>query len=263
MMPKIATFVSSYALLWVAQHNQVDAFSFQLSRRESLALVGGMASVVAPNTLSIFPANAIDEEETVATTENATREEEAVTTTETATKEEEEPAPPPPPKYKSSLSEETPRSVTRMGGLLEPFQDGPRRIVMMVPSGWNKFDGEVGAYDLKWQDLVDKSENIKVSSSPVKSTTTAIDALGDVQDVGKNLAAKRNAKLISAKERLTDGVLFYKFDFAIGDGTHQLLQLCVCKGKLWSIDASSTEKRWSKRSELYENVFRSFMPKLA
>lgn len=111
---------------------------------------------------------------------------------------------------------------------------------MMVPSGWNKFDGEVGAYDLKWQDLVDKSENIKVSSSPVKSTTTAIDALGDVQDVGKNLAAKRNAKLISAKERLTDGVLFYKFDFAIGDGTHQLLQLCVCKGKLWSIDASST-----------------------
>ena len=118
MMPKIATFVSSYALLWVAQHNQVDAFSFQLSRRESLALVGGVASVVAPNTLSIFPANAIDEEETVATTENATREEEAVTTTETATKEEEEPAPPPPPKYKSSLSEETPRSVTRMGGLL-------------------------------------------------------------------------------------------------------------------------------------------------
>ena len=111
---------------------------------------------------------------------------------------------------------------------------------MMVPSGWNKFDGEVGAYDLKWQDLVDKSENIKVSSSPVKSTTTAIDALGDVQDVGKNLAAKRNAKLISAKERLTDGVLFYKFDFAISDGTHQLLQLCVCKGKLWSIDASST-----------------------
>lgn len=161
------------------------------------------------------------------------------------------------------IDEETPRVVTRMGGLLESFQDGPRSIRMMAPSGWNKFDGEVGAYDLKWQDLVDKNENIKISSTPVKSNTTSIDVIGDVQSVGKSLATKRNAKLISATERLTEGVLFYKFDFAISDGTHQLLQLCVCKGKLWSIDASSTEKRWAKRSELYENIFGSFMPKLS
>lgn len=133
----------------------------------------------------------------------------------------------------------------------------------MVPSGWNKFEGEVGAYDLKWQDLVDVSENIKISSTPVKSTSTSIDILGDVQTVGESLAAKRNAKLISATERLTDGVLFYKFDFALADQTHQLLQLCICKGKLWSLDASAKEIRWSKRSELYENVLGSFMPKLA
>ena len=42
--------------------------------------------------------------------------------------------------------------------------DGPRSIRMMAPSGWNKFDGEVGAYDLKWQDLVDRNENIKIST---------------------------------------------------------------------------------------------------
>jgi photosystem II oxygen-evolving enhancer protein 2 len=134
---------------------------------------------------------------------------------------------------------------------------------MMAPTGWNKFEGEVGAYDIKWQDLVDPSENIKISSTPVKSTSTSIDALGDVQTVGESLAAKRNAKLISATERLTDGVLFYKFDFAIADNTHQLLQLCICKGKLWSIDANSKEKRWAKRSELYENVLAGFIPKLA
>jgi photosystem II oxygen-evolving enhancer protein 2 len=134
---------------------------------------------------------------------------------------------------------------------------------MMVPSGWNKFDGEVGAYDIKWQDLVDPTENIKISSNPVKSTTSSIDVLGEVQAVGESLAAKRNAKLIKATERLTDGILFYKFEFAINDGTHQLLQLCVCKGKVWSLDASTKEKRWSKRAELYENVFGSFMPKLA
>jgi photosystem II oxygen-evolving enhancer protein 2 len=134
---------------------------------------------------------------------------------------------------------------------------------MMAPSGWNKFDGEVGAYDLKWQDLVDPSENIKISSTPVKSSTTSIDALGEVQSVGESLANKRNAKLLSATERLTDGVLFYTFDFAIADGTHQLLQLCICKGKLWSVDANAKESRWSKRSALYTNVLGSFMPKLS
>ena len=108
----------------------------------------------------------------------------------------------------------------------------------MAPSGWNKFEGEVGAYDVKWQDLVDPTENVKISTAPVKSTTTSIDVLGDVESVGKSLASKRNANLVSAQERLTEGVLFYKFDFAIKDGTHQLLQLCVNKGKIWSIGKS-------------------------
>ena len=133
----------------------------------------------------------------------------------------------------------------------------------MAPSGWNKFEGEVGAYDVKWQDLVDPTENIKVSSTPVKSTTVSIDVLGDVKTVGDSLASKRNANLVAAEERLTDGILFYKFEFAIKDGTHQLLQLCVSKGKIWSLDANAKEKRWSKRGDMYENVLGSFVPKLA
>eukprot|EP00559_Dactyliosolen_fragilissimus_P006678 CAMPEP_0184868486 /NCGR_PEP_ID=MMETSP0580-20130426/30595_1 /TAXON_ID=1118495 /ORGANISM="Dactyliosolen fragilissimus" /LENGTH=220 /DNA_ID=CAMNT_0027369413 /DNA_START=91 /DNA_END=753 /DNA_ORIENTATION=+ len=160
-------------------------------------------------------------------------------------------------------SEETPKIVTRMGGLLERYQDGPRGVSLLVPSGWNKFEGEVGAYDLKWQDLVDQKENIKISSTPVKSTTTSISALGtDVQAIGENLASKRDAKLVQASERLTDAILFYDFEFAINDGTHQLLSLSVSKGKIWSLDASTTEKRWAKREELYKNVIGSFVPKL-
>jgi len=72
------------------------------------------------------------------------------------------------------VSEETPKVTTRMGGLLEKYQDGPRGFQILAPSGWNKFEGEVGAYDVKWQDLVDPKENIKLSSTPVKSTTTSM-----------------------------------------------------------------------------------------
>lgn len=71
------------------------------------------------------------------------------------------------------VTEETPKITTRMGGLLENYQDS-RGWTILAPSGWNKFDGEVGAYDTKWQDLVDPTDNIKLSSTPVKSTTTSV-----------------------------------------------------------------------------------------
>merc|ERR1719253_49943 len=162
----------------------------------------------------------------------------------------------------AAVTEETPRVTTRMGGLLERYQDS-RGWTILAPSGWNKFEGEVGAYDVKWQDVVDNKENVKISSNPVKSTTTSIDVLGDVKALGDNLATKRGAKLVSAEERITDGILFYTFDFALEDKTHQLLLLCVNKGKIWSLDANSTEKRYAKREEMYKNILGSFMPKLA
>jgi len=113
------------------------------------------------------------------------------------------------------------------------------------------------------KDVVDGRENIKISTNPVKSTTTSISALGtDIQAIGESLASKRNAKLVQAKERLTDGILFYIFEFAISDGTHQLLCLSVNKGKIWSLDANSSEKRWVKREAMYRNIIGSFLPKL-
>jgi photosystem II oxygen-evolving enhancer protein 2 len=89
------------------------------------------------------------------------------------------------------------------------------------------------------------------------------DALGPLADVAANLAAKRNAKLVNAEERQTEGVLFYLFDFALDDGTHQILQLCVNKGKIWSLDANTKEKRYEKRKDMYYNIMGSFMPKLS
>ena len=47
----------------------------------------------------------------------------------------------------------------------ERYGDTQRGLSLLVPSGWNKFEGEVGAYDIKWQDLVDQRENVKISST--------------------------------------------------------------------------------------------------
>lgn len=144
------------------------------------------------------------------------------------------------------------------------YQDA-RGWLINPPSGWNKFDGEPGAYDVKWQDLVSPMENIKVSSTPVSSDINSVLRLGQVETLGLKLAKKRQGDLISYQSRVTNGVLFYDFEFYIpATDVHQLLQLCICKGKIWSVDAGAVgEKRWAKRAEMYGNVLGSFMPKLS
>ncbi|GMI45196.1 hypothetical protein TrCOL_g11802 [Triparma columacea] len=155
-----------------------------------------------------------------------------------------------------------------MGGLLEKYQDSRGGWLLSPPSGWNKFEGEPGAYDQKWQDLVSPAENIKVSSTPVGSDIDSVLKLGGgipVNELGEKLAKKRGAELVSSSARLTEGIVFYTFEFFIpSSSAHQILQLSVSKGKIWSVDANAVGKeRWAKRKDMYENVLNSFMPKLS
>lgn len=159
-------------------------------------------------------------------------------------------------------SESIPVSKDRMGGLLEPFSDVTKGWRIMKPYGWNQFDGIPGAYEMKWADIVAANkQQIVVTTSPVKSTTTSIDALGDVADVGDKLASSRDSKLVSARAVDKDGVLFYMFEFK-NDQISQKYQLCVNKGRLWSVDASAPTQRWDKVEKLFDNALLSFMPKL-
>jgi hypothetical protein len=104
MMMKGATIAVSCAVLLVAQRsNEACAFSVdQLSRRESLqALIGGVATAIVPSVVSILPALAAEGDEEVAVVAEVA---EVVVAPKVV--------------YHSALEEETPRSVTRMGGLL-------------------------------------------------------------------------------------------------------------------------------------------------
>ena len=84
------------------------------------------------------------------------------------------------------------------------------------------------------QDLVTPNENIKVTSTPVTGEISSIGKLGSISDLGPKLATKRNAKLISSSDRLTDGIQFYTFEFEVeATKAHQFLQLSVSKGKIW------------------------------
>merc|ERR1719163_2445498 len=154
---------------------------------------------------------------------------------------------------------EAEENFSRMGGLLEPFIDTQKGYKLYVPSGWNKFDADPGVYDVKYQDIIEQETTVQVSSSPVQ-TATSVSALGELQEVGEKFAKSRSAKLVGATQKDVDGTLFYTLELE-GEQYHELLGLCINKGKLFRVTAVTSNKKWPKRKELYRNVLASFVPK--
>ena len=114
---------------------------------------------------------------------------------------------------------------------------------------------------VKWSDIINRDEQVVLNATPVKASTTSVAALGDVKEVGEKLAKSRGAELVEARERQTEGILFYEFEFK-GEAVSELYELAVNKGRLWSLSATSATKRWAKRRDLLKNVLGSFLPKL-
>ena len=139
----------------------------------------------------------------------------------------------------------------------EPFQsvDGLR---VLVPAKWKKSTGSQ-SYHTKWQDPEEKHESIKLASKPVTESTKSIEVLGDCQIVGECLSYQRNVQLVSAEQRSNKtGTIFYKFSFYKNNGDHQLLQLCISEGLVWSIGIEGMGRTWDKRVAMYEKVLESF-----
>ena len=147
--------------------------------------------------------------------------------------------------------EEVPPVTTRMGGLLEKYADVSRGFRMMKPSAWNIFEGEAGAYDVRFADLVDVAAAVTISTSSYGGT--AVDGLGDVDTLGAKLGKSRGA-LLKQGSRLVEGVVFYDYEFEASNNFHELLSLCVNKGKLWQISAKAPDRIWKKKSDLFKNV---------
>ena len=148
---------------------------------------------------------------------------------------------------------------SRMGGLLEPFVDTQKGYKLYTPSGWNKFDADPGVYDVKFQDIIEQETTVQVATSPV-STATSVSALGELDEVAEKFAKSRSASVLSAKSREVDGSLVYDFELK-GEQYHELLSLCINRGKLYRVSTVTSNKKWDKRKDLYKNIILSFVPR--
>ena len=152
-----------------------------------------------------------------------------------------------------------PPATTKMGGLLEKYADVNRGFRLLKPTTWNQFDGEPGAYDVRWVDVVAPAESVTLSTSAYNAGST-IEDLAAVDRLGAKLASARGT-LTGARARRSADILFYDFSFS-GEGRRELLTMCVHKGRLWQLAAKAPEASWGKREALYLNVVGSFVPKL-
>lgn len=150
-----------------------------------------------------------------------------------------------------------------MGGQLVKYFDVNKGFKILRPKDWNEFLNVPGEYDAKWQDVIQGAEQITVTSQPV-ATATSIDALGEVDTVAEKLAQGR--KILSAQAKKVDGLLYYDFEFEGQLGQYNLRELktlTINKGRLYKVEGTCpVGKRWSKKEEMFRNVFASFVPRL-
>lgn len=168
------------------------------------------------------------------------------------------------------LSSATIASLTLSGALsskaetvssqLIAYRDLPKGFSILRPSGWNEFEGLEDNYDIKWQDVIQPLEFITVLTSPVTKGKQLSD-LGSAEHVGERLAKSRTATLVAAAEKSIDGIPAYIVELKRGE-SRQLTLLCISKMKLYSVNASSPERRWSKREKILRSAVQSFKPRL-
>lgn len=149
-----------------------------------------------------------------------------------------------------------------LGNQLELYTDLGRGYQILRPSGWNEFDGTSSneQYDKKFQDIIQPLEYVTILSVPV-SRNKSVDDLGAPDVVGARLAEKREARLVSASRKESNGLVAYVFEYA-REPAHQLTLLTINKGKLFSVNASASEQRWSRREKILRAVVDSFTPHL-
>ncbi|CAM9346511.1 unnamed protein product [Scytosiphon promiscuus] len=150
--------------------------------------------------------------------------------------------------------------TTKLGGQLEPFADVSKGYRLAKPLGWNRYDGTSGEYTVKMVDLVDPTTLILLTNSPVKSDTE-LATLGTVSQVGQKLSKGRDMELVSARDRITEGIRLYDFEFK-GGGRRELKTLSVNKNKLWNLTLGCPEKAWRKEEEPFRAIVDSFLPRL-
>ncbi|HEY9666880.1 MAG TPA: photosystem II reaction center PsbP [Coleofasciculaceae cyanobacterium] len=150
---------------------------------------------------------------------------------------------------------------------LKSYVDSMDGYEFLYPNGWVPVQVTDGP-DVVFHDLIERTENVSVVVSAVPEGKTLAD-LGTPGEVGyqlqKNAIAPpdsgRKAELVNAETRESGDKMYYLLEYNVklpNQERHNLASVAVSRGKLYTFNASTTEKRWSKMRNVFEQVIKSF-----
>ena len=146
---------------------------------------------------------------------------------------------------------------------LEPFKSQDGRYGFLFPIGWTRVSVDNGP-EVVYHDLINSDETLSLVISKLDNEVD-LDDLGGADAVGKRLFGendiKNPIKLIEAKDREVDDRKFYDLEYSVNleqNSRHEFATVVVDRGYLYTLAASSSEKRWSKMQDIYKRVISSF-----
>ncbi len=154
---------------------------------------------------------------------------------------------------------------------LQSYVDATDGYQFLYPSGWVGADVRQSAagVDVIFRDLIEPSENLSVIISDV-SKDKSLGDLGSPTEVGfyllkqmnNNTEAGRKVDLINAESRDLEGKIYYTLEYQVTlpnqQERHNLASIAVSRGKLFTFNLSTVQKRWDKVKSLFETSVNSF-----
>jgi photosystem II oxygen-evolving enhancer protein 2 len=155
-----------------------------------------------------------------------------------------------------------------LGGL-KPYVDTKDGYQFLYPNGWIelKVDRKSGL-DVVFRDLIEQTENVSMVINPLPQSKTLAE-LGTPSEVGYKLSkvalappdSGRVAELVNAEAGQKGDKTYYLLEYAVklanGQERHNLASVGISRGKLFTLNISATEKRWSKVKSQFEEVVKS------
>lgn len=137
----------------------------------------------------------------------------------------------------------------------------------LYPNSWVPVKVADGP-DVVLHDLIEETENVSVVINPVPDGKSLAD-LGTPSEVGYRLSKNaiappdsgRTAELVNAEAREIDGITYYLLEYAVqlpNQLRHNLANVAVRRGQLFTLNLSTSERRWQKAKDALYKVAQSF-----
>ncbi|VEP16085.1 PsbP [Hyella patelloides LEGE 07179] len=153
---------------------------------------------------------------------------------------------------------------------LQSYVNTAQGYEFLYPNGWLPVTvkNASAGVDLVYRDLVERTENLSVIISDVPEGKTLED-LGSPTDVGyrflkavNNPDSDRETDFISAEAREGKDKTYYILEYEVENPDepirHNIASVAVSRGKLFTFNLSTTDRRWSTVKETFEIAAKSF-----